>query len=93
MSKYKIFRNSAIISGSICGILALKQSLIFDQIKRIECESSATKTDDREVQSGLKLKQVQLFYRHGARTPLHTTPNVEEVNRYLSNRIFFENFR
>ena len=80
MSQYKILRNSTIISGSICGILALKQSLIFDNIRRTECETSVTKTDDIEKQSSLKLKQVQLFYRHGARTPLHTIPNVDEVS-------------
>ena len=79
MSKYKMLRYSAVISGSICGIFALKQKLVIDQIKRIECETSATKTGDNEIQSGLKLKQVQLYYRHGARTPLHTIPNVEEV--------------
>lgn len=32
-----------------------------------------------EIESELTLKQVQIFFRHGARTPLKTIPNVEQV--------------
>ena len=33
------------------------------------------------VMNGMTLKSVQVFFRHGARTPLSHLPNVEEVRK------------
>lgn len=41
----------------------------------IKPEKVATKVK----KSDLRLKQVQVIFRHGARTPIHLIPNVEEV--------------
>ena len=37
------------------------------------------KPTDKVKKSDLRLKQVQVIFRHGARTPIHLIPNVEEV--------------
>ncbi|XP_067659898.1 lysophosphatidic acid phosphatase type 6-like [Haliotis asinina] len=37
--------------------------------------------DSEEIsRRGLKLQQVQVFFRHGARTPIHLTPNIEQAS-------------
>lgn len=41
----------------------------------VKPEKVATKVK----KSDLRLKQVQIIFRHGARTPIHLIPNVEEV--------------
>lgn len=42
----------------------------------IKPEKVATKVK----KSDLRLKQVQVIFRHGARTPIHLIPNVDEVS-------------
>ncbi|XP_022308912.2 lysophosphatidic acid phosphatase type 6-like [Crassostrea virginica] len=37
------------------------------------------KPTDKVKKSDLRLKQVQVIFRHGARTPIHLIPNVEEA--------------
>ncbi|XP_071115925.1 lysophosphatidic acid phosphatase type 6-like [Haliotis cracherodii] len=46
-----------------------------------ETERSTQESGDSdEISSrGLTLRQVQVFFRHGARTPIHLTPNVEQA--------------
>ena len=46
------------------------------------------KPTDKVKKSDLRLKQVQVIFRHGARTPIHLIPNVEEVP-LLHTLIFF----
>ena len=79
MNYHSILKHTSIIAGSVCGVLTIKNYIVKENIKRVHCEDSATKTKDTDAESKLKLKQVQLFFRHGARTPLHTIPNVDEV--------------
>ena len=49
------------------------------------------KPTDKVKKSDLRLKQVQVIFRHGARTPIHLIPNVEEVP-LLHILIFFFSF-
>ena len=79
MSYYNILKYSSLVGGSVCGILVIRNSDSKPQLKKLFCENADAKTYDKDVEPTLKLKQVQLFFRHGARTPLHTIPNVREV--------------
>lgn len=84
MNYHSILKHTSIIAGSVCGVLTIKNFIVKENIKHVHCEDSATKTKDTDAESKLKLKQVQLFFRHGARTPLHTIPNVDEA-KYEEN--------
>ena len=58
-------------------------------LKTVKCEMSKNKENDQSSVSKLdkiqrdiddmELKMVQIFIRHGARTPLHKIKNVKEV--------------
>ena len=79
MNYYKILKYSSVIGGTVCGIFVLRSQDLKPLFKNVSCENEATKSNDTSSEPALKLKMVQLFYRHGARTPLHTIPNVNEV--------------
>lgn len=49
----------------------------------IKPEKVATKVK----KSDLRLKQVQVIFRHGARTPIHLIPNVDEVSFFFAYAI------
>ena len=69
------------VGATVCGGCTIRT------IQNAHCEKTeASSTLSPSVQSAgpdtknLKLKQVQIFFRHGARTPLHLIPKVEEVS-------------
>lgn len=72
------------ISTGIFGLLAsgtvLKNLDIENESKKKVRVRNSTRPYTRDtVLDGYELKLVQIFVRHGARTPIHTTPNVEQV--------------
>ena len=82
-----MFRKKAFnVSTGICGVLAAGTVL---RTRDTETESKNTQQLRKTVLDGYELKQVQIFVRHGARTPIHTVANVQQVPiSYLSIIIF-----
>ena len=82
-----MFRKKAFnVSTGICGVLAAGTVL---RTRDTETESKNTQQLRTTVLDGYELKQVQIFVRHGARTPIHTVANVQQVPiSYLSIIIF-----
>lgn len=54
----------------------------------VKPEKVATKVK----KSDLRLKQVQIIFRHGARTPIHLIPNVDEVCFFLHMLCYIVNY-
>lgn len=80
----RTIRFTGFIGGAICGVCLAKVSAKADldsaTVSPMESDE-LTPTADSAIQiPQLKLKQVQVFFRHGARTPLHLTPGIEEVS-------------
>jgi hypothetical protein len=44
-------------------------------------ESNQTKPMDMKIRDDLQLIGAQIYFRHGARTPLNLLPGLEEVNK------------
>ena len=82
-----MFRKKAFnVSTGICGVLAAGTVL---RTRDTETESKNTQQLRTTVLDGYELKQVQIFVRHGARTPIHTVANIQQVPiSYLSIIIF-----
>ena len=78
-----MFRKKAFnVSTGICGVLAAGTVL---RTRDTETESKNTQQLRKTVLDGYELKQVQIFVRHGARTPIHTVANIQQVPiSYLS---------
>ncbi|PVD36224.1 hypothetical protein C0Q70_03200 [Pomacea canaliculata] len=86
----RTIRFTGFIGGAICGVCLAKVSAKADldsaTVSPMESDK-LTPTADSAIQiPQLKLKQVQVFFRHGARTPLHLTPGIEEVS-YLQGTV------
>lgn len=71
------------ISTGICGLLAsgtVLKSLGHETESKKKASQSRIQEHKRQILiDGYELKQVQIFVRHGARTPIHTTLNVDQV--------------
>lgn len=71
--KWKILTSTGVLGAAVCSCTA--RTLLADSDPNIlEDETSAHSTDNR-----LTLKQAQIFFRHGARTTIHTIPKLEEA--------------
>ncbi|KAK7489974.1 hypothetical protein BaRGS_00018839 [Batillaria attramentaria] len=76
----KLMGLSGVIGASICGACLAKTCSRSDWILgRVSAEADDPRATVTHSMSGLKLRQVQVFFRHGARTPLNTTHGIEEV--------------
>jgi len=70
-------RTAAVLCGTTGGLLSLKVWL-----DRNKAYGDASKNEPEQLKASdaeLKLVNCQVFFRHGARTPLHHIP-VEEVS-------------
>ena len=65
----------------VLGVISAKLSLFRTEavVAADQSTDSSDSSDSEGLNSKLKLKQVQIFFRHGARTPVRIMPNVEEV--------------
>ncbi|XP_064595846.1 lysophosphatidic acid phosphatase type 6-like [Liolophura sinensis] len=85
MNRRLILQLSSATGSAVLGLMAYKgvrwrfqsnTGTVFADNKAVDVEREV----DNEIESELTLKQVQIFFRHGARTPLKTIPNVEQAN-------------
>lgn len=70
------------MKGGVLGSLSMAFGSMLWSQKKTESEqvaSSCTSTDKNQS-SSYELKMVQVLFRHGARTPLNSIPDVMEVN-------------
>lgn len=83
MFKRQSFRLSVGLSSCVAAGIGLN---IFNKNVKAESESESQKNAKKTRQlvlDGYELKQVQIMVRHGARTPIHTMNNVEEVKYFV----------
>lgn len=76
MQTIKHLKRVSILGLTVCAGCSL-------QWMKKECRVVASESDEisleKEGSSHLRLKHVQILFRHGARTPLHLTPGVDQV--------------
>ncbi|KAL4216395.1 hypothetical protein ACF0H5_024121 [Mactra antiquata] len=94
MFKRRMFRVSNGIGGLIFASVGFKlfnrkPASDSEPIENVEPAKAEGSPKRHIVLDGYTLKQVQIFIRHGARTPIHTTRNVEEVS-YNNNMLLGE---
>ncbi|KAL8568325.1 hypothetical protein ACOMHN_040898 [Nucella lapillus] len=84
MSWNKTFKISGIVGTALCGVCLAKTctKLVNNHngaVCQAESSSAGEQSEKSQNMKGLTLKQVHVYFRHGARTPLHLIPGVEEV--------------
>ncbi len=68
------------VAGIATTAVLIKKHYIDKQWKEIwEGAFPQVETENSDGTEGLHLKCVQIFFRHGARTPLKHVPNIQEV--------------
>lgn len=75
MNIIRKLKRFSIIGLSVCAGCSVKWILIDGRVFAAEQNNSISEENIPE----LRLKHVQIIFRHGARTPLHLTPGIEEA--------------
>lgn len=70
-------------AGIISSVSAAFGSLLWSQKSNDSKQSHPDSTPDIDPNSPYELKLVQVLFRHGARTPLKSIPNVMEVKCFV----------
>ncbi|KAK7096333.1 lysophosphatidic acid phosphatase type 6-like [Littorina saxatilis] len=86
MNWNRAFRYTGFIGSTVCGVcLAKTCAKSYNIVGTVSAEAAESDsqsqggTEDQDRLAGLKLRQVHVYFRHGARTPLHVIPGVEEA--------------
>lgn len=64
-------------------------SMMWSQKTESDQVASSCTSSDADASSPYELKLVQVLFRHGARTPLKSIPDVMEVKRFLAISFYF----
>lgn len=92
---YEMFlKNGHKISTGICGLLvsgSVMTALESETESKNSVKHSTLHRNRKILIDGYELKQVQILVRHGARTPIHTTQNVEEVGTPITKFVSYVN--
>lgn len=82
---------TGVIGATVCGVCLTKtctksNRLIGSVAAESAGETPSASASSNEKLAGLTLKQVHVYFRHGARTPLHVIPGLEEVRFSCSTK-------
>lgn len=86
--KWKLLSSSGVFGAAICSCAA--KNLLSNDEKKVEDVRDVASDSETEPHNTLILKQSQVFFRHGARTPINTIPKIEEAtypHDILMNRV------
>ena len=77
-------RLSGFLGATVCGVCLAKTCLksdgIFESVGAQSENPVQIEGEQKSKLTDLTLKQVHVYFRHGARTPIHVTPGLEEVS-------------
>lgn len=74
MRTLRYMKRFSLFGLSVCAGCSLKWMLLDSRVLAVENEIDNANSSER-----MRLKHVQILFRHGARTPLHMTPGIEQA--------------
>ncbi|XP_076081900.1 lysophosphatidic acid phosphatase type 6-like isoform X1 [Mytilus galloprovincialis] len=81
MRALRYMKRFSLIGLSVCAGCSLKWMILDSRVL-----ASVTEVNNDSSSETMRLKHVQILFRHGARTPLHLTPGIEQAT-YPANML------
>lgn len=73
MRALRYMKRFSLIGLSVCAGCSLKWMILDSRVLAV------TEANNDSSSESMRLKHVQILFRHGARTPLHLTPGIDQV--------------